>query len=85
MSDSIRFANVIFLINQAIVARSKVDDATIGEAVLFDVVMRDNVVLVSASTDLCITREAEIHDALGNEWCKELLQVSIYLSNHNKK
>ena len=30
----VRFANVFFLISQAFVAKSKVDDATIGEAVL---------------------------------------------------
>jgi hypothetical protein len=39
-------ANVIPLISQAFVARSEVDDATIGEAVLLDVMLHDMIVLL---------------------------------------
>ena len=61
-SPSVRLANNNFLISQALVAIGEVDNATIGEAVLLDVVLHDMVVLVSVDTDVCITREAEVHD-----------------------
>ena len=61
-SHPVRFANIISLISQALVARSEVDDATIGKTVLLDVILHDTVVPVGINTDVCITREAEIHD-----------------------
>ena len=61
-----RFFNVIFLICQPFVARCEVDDATIGEAVLFDVVLHDRVVHVGVDTDVCIMRKTEVHDVVEN-------------------
>ena len=49
-----RLVYVIFLICQAFVARCEVDDATIGKAVLLDVVLHDMVVLVGVDTDVRI-------------------------------
>ena len=51
-----------FLISKSLVARSEVDDATIGEAMLLYVVLHDKVVLVGVDADVCISREAEVHD-----------------------
>ena len=58
----VRLANVIFLICLALVARSKVDDATIGKAVLLDVVLHDIIVLMGIDSDVCIMGKAEVHD-----------------------
>lgn len=61
-----RLINIIFLISETFVARSEEDDATIGEAVLFDVMLHDKVVLMGIDADVCITRETEIHDVAEN-------------------
>ena len=51
-----------FLISQTLVAINEVNDATIGEAVLLDVMLHDKVVLVGIDADVCIMGEAEVHD-----------------------
>jgi len=51
------------LISQSFVAIGKVDDATIGKAMLQDVVLHDEVVFMGVDADVCIMREAEVHDA----------------------
>ena len=51
-----------FLISHALISVSKVDDATIGEAVLLDVVLHDTIIFMSIDSDVCIMREAEVHD-----------------------
>lgn len=51
-----------FLISETLVTRSKIDDATIGEAVFLDVVLHDAVILMGINADVCIVGEAEVHD-----------------------
>lgn len=51
------------LISQSFVAIGKIDDATIGKAMLQDVVLHDEVVLMGVDADVRIMRKAEVHDA----------------------
>ena len=55
--------NFVFpLILIFVTQRHTIDDATIGKAVLLDIMLHDKVVLVGVDTDVCITHEAKIHD-----------------------
>ena len=45
---------ILSLIGKALVSVGKADDATIGEAVLQDVMLHDAIVLMGVDTDVCI-------------------------------
>ena len=58
--------SIQFLISETLIIVGKVDDATIGKAVLLDIVLHDPIVLMGIDTNVCIMRKAEVHDGAEN-------------------
>ena len=54
------------LISKTFIAVGEVDDATIGELVLLNVVLHNQIILMGIDADVCIMRKAVIYDLAEN-------------------
>ena len=63
ISKTTRIFQLDFLIRQPFIPRQQVDDPTVGEAVLGEVVLHNDVVAVGVDADVGVAGEGEVHHA----------------------